>query len=249
MRTEEIAPERLEEAQGFVERLEAEIGSYIHAVADGPFVQAVTDGSFPIDGIRFVHTNHYHLIINDMANLNYYVARARNEEEMLFFHFMAAEEKNHLLTLFLLTDALGIGRDELRASEPHAPCLLRTNYFSRLAQCGTPGDIALAILLNFPVWAAGAKNEAAGLRRHYGLGKAVPGTDKRDTDILDRFATATEGFRASALRIIARDLVGTGSRARLERAGRWAVEYEAMVWQTYYADGLLHGTRGGRTTG
>ena len=218
--------------------MELELEPFVTQVATGRFVQAVLAGKFPLDGIRFVHTNHYHLLMNDMANLNLYVAKARSEEEMLFFHFMAAEEKNHIEALYYLTDALGIDREQLPVSEPHAACLVRTNYFSRLAQYGSAGEIALAILLNFPVWAAGARNEASGLREHYELGSDVPGTDARDTDILDRFATATEGFRQSALEIIERDLTSPSSERRLAQAGRWSVEYEAMVWDSYHDEGL-----------
>ena len=224
-------------ARELVTQLEEELKPFVTQVATGPFVESVLAGDFPLDGIRFVHTNHYHLLMNDMANLNLYVAKARSEEEMLFFHFMAAEEKNHIGALYYLTDALDINREQLTASEPHAACLVRTNYFSRLAQYGTAGEIAVAILLNFPVWAAGAKREANGLREHYGLGNSVPGTDARDTDILDRFETATEGFTQSALKIVDRDLATPGSEERLVQAARWSVEYEAMVWDTYYDEG------------
>jgi hypothetical protein len=224
-----------------VKQLEREIKPFVNEVAGGRFVQAVLDGTFPIEGIRFVHTNHYHLIVNDMSNLNVYVAKARDEEEMLFFHFMAAEEKNHFESVFLLNAALGLDAGTVRGSEPHSRCLLRTNYFSRLAQYGTPGEIALAILLNFPVWAGGAKREAQGLKRHYGLGNPVPGTDKHDTDILDRFEGATAGFREHATKIIARDLADAANEPRLRRAGLWAAGYEAMVWQAYYTEGLQCG--------
>ena len=231
-------------ARDMVERLEREIEPFVSQVADGHFVRAVIGGKFPIEGIRFVHTNHYHLIMNDMANLNVYVAKARNETEMLFFHFMAAEEKNHLDSLFLLDSGLGLSPDQVRTSEPHPACSVRTNYFSRLGQYGSPGEIALAILLNFPVWAGGAKREAEGLKRHYGLGKPVPGTDRYDTDILDRFEGATAGFRDQAIGIIARDLAESGAERRLRRSGLWAAEYEAMVWQAYYREGLKCGKAG-----
>jgi thiaminase len=239
----DAADGHLERAAALVAELEREIEPFVARVAGGEFVRAVLEGSFPLEGIRFVHTNHYHLIMNDMANLNAYVAKARDEEEMLFFHFMAAEEKNHLDSLFLLDAALGLEPDEVRASEPHAGCLVRTNYFSRLAEYGTPGEIALAILLNFPVWAGGAKREAQGLKEHYGLGNPIEGTDRYDTDILDRFEDATAGFREQAVRIIARDLAAPDTEKRLRRAGLWAAEYEAMVWEVYYAEGLKR--RGG----
>ena len=228
----------MSDARAFVEHLEEELKPFVARVEQGNFVTAVLEGSFPLDGIRFVHTNHYHLLLNDLANLNLYVAKARSEEEMLFFHAMAAEEKNHFIALYYLTDALGIERESLALSEPNAACLVRTNYFSRLAQYATPGEIALAILLNFPIWAAGAEQEAQGLRENYGLGSQVPGTDAIDTDILDRFAEATAGFKESALELVARDLPTPGSEERLLQAGRWAAEYESMVWQSYHDEGL-----------
>lgn len=237
----DVAAKQIARATRLIKRLEREIQPFIAQVADGSFVRAVLEGSFPLEGIQFVHKNHYHLIVNDMSNLNAYVAKARDEQEMLFFHFMAAEEKNHFESLFLLDAALGLDVEAVRSSQPHSGCLLRTNYFSRLAQYATPGEIALAILLNFPVWAGGAKREAQGLKRHYGLGKQVAGTDKYDTDILDRFEDATAGFREQATKIISRDLLDPTSEARLRRAGLWAAEYEAMVWQCYYAEGLRCG--------
>ena len=234
-----VSRERLAHAKEFVRSLEERTAAYVRQVEGGPFVGGVLDGTFPLEGIRLVHRNHYHLIMNDMGNLNLYVAKARDEDEMLFFHFMAAEEKNHLRSLFLLAQGLGIKRGALRRSEPNSACLLRTNYFSRLAEYGTPGEIALAILLNFPVWAAGAKNEAIGLRRHYGLGNEVPGEEgRRDTDILDRFASATKGFKDQALRIIARDLVDSDAERKMAQVGMWSVQYEAMVWESYYREGL-----------
>jgi thiaminase len=238
-------PTQIARAVRLIGKLERSIEPFIEQVADGPFVRSVLAGSFPIEGIRFVHTNHYHLIVNDMSNLNAYVAKARDEDEMSFFHFMAAEEKNHFESLFLLDRALGLQPEEVVRSQPHPGCLVRTNYFSRLAQYGTPGEVALAILLNFPVWAGGAKREAEGLKRHYGLGNPVPGTDKYDTDILDRFEGATAGFREQATAIIARDLADPNNKARLIRAALWAAEYEAMVWQCYYQEGLKCGAETG----
>lgn len=240
---QQVSDEQVTRASELVSELEHEIRSFVEQVSDGPFVREVRAGTFPLDGIRFVHLNHYHLIVNDMSNLNVYVAKARNEQEMLFFHFMATEEKNHFESVFLLNKGLGLEPDEVRAFQPHSACLLRTNYFSRLAQYGTPGEIALAILLNFPVWAGGAKREAEGLKRHYGLGNPVPGGDQFDTDILDRFEDATEGFREQALRIVATDLLTPGSKAGLRRAGIWAANYEAMVWQAYYEQGRRYAER------
>ena len=234
----------LTEARNLVNELTNSLKPFVKDVANGKYANSVFDGTFPLEGIKFVRFNHYHLLMNDSGNLNYYVTKARSEDEMEFFHYMAAEEMNHVNGLFLLTDAMGITRKDLISSYPNSMCLFRTNYFSRLALYGTPGEIALGILLNFPVWAAGARKESAGLKKHYGFGKSVKGTDKLDTDILDRFLSATDeetsGFNEKAIKIIARDLQDNNTKTKLSLVANWAVQTEKLVWDNYYAQGLKY---------
>ena len=101
-----------------------------------------------------------------------------------------------------------------------------------------PGDIALSILLNFPVWAGGARKVSRGLKDHYGLGLTVEGTDKLDVDVLDRFSQSTQHFLDMAMAIVARDLTSDEAEHRMSQVGRLAVEYEAMVWRSYYSEGV-----------
>lgn len=231
--------ERTELATALADRLEEEMQPSVDEVESGPFAMGVSEGTFPREGIQFFVAQTYHLVMNDMGNLSTFVARARDEEEIEFFLFMTVAERLMLESLYLLIDALDIPRDELAASPPSMHTAYRTNYFTRLALSNPPGEIALAILLNFPVWAAGARRVSAGLKSHYGLGNAVAGTDKLDVDVLDRFSQATQGFRNMATRIVATDLAGDGVEGRMREVATLAVKYEAMVWQNYYSQGLL----------
>jgi hypothetical protein len=101
-----------------------------------------------------------------------------------------------------------------------------------LAMYATPGEIALAIILNFPLWANGARRLSKGLKKNYGMGKKAPGQRKKDTDLLDRFSHATAGFRQLAVRLIAKDL-NPESETKMRRVGRLSVETEAIVWDRY----------------
>ena len=232
-----IPESKLNEARNLVEELTNSLKPFAQEVEDGDYANSVLDGVFPIDGIKFVRFNHYHLLMNDSANLNYYVTKARSELEMEFFHYMAAEEMNHVNGLFLLTDAMGISRKELMSSYPNSMCLFRTNYFSRLALYGTPGEIALGILLNFPVWAAGARALSKGLKKNYGFGKSTTDPDKLDTDVLDRFSKATRGFQIQAIDILAADL-NEETEESMAHVGNLAVDYETLVWKNYYVQGI-----------
>jgi thiaminase len=216
----------------FVNALEKLYEPSVAKVTEGPFVSGILRGTYPLEGMQFWALTHYHLINNDIKNLAQYVTKARDEEEVRFFLFMTVAETRMLDSLYLLWGALGRKKEELPATEPYAAALARTNYFSVLALYATPGEIALAILLNFPLWANGARRLSRGLKRNYGLGKEVPGTRKKDTDLLDRFSHATHGFREMAVRIISKDL-DTESEMNMRRVGRLSVETEAIVWEQY----------------
>lgn len=238
MTTDPSREQRIARATALAESLGRDLGVFVDQVENGPFARGAREGDLPIEALRFFVEQTYHLVMNDMGNLSIYVARARNDEEREFFLFMTIAEKLMLDSLYLLIDAIGIGRDELAASSPNLRTAYRTNYFSRLALYHLPGEIALAILLNFPVWAAGARSISHGLKEHYGLGKPVPDTDLIDVDVLDRFTQATQGFQNMSLSIVAADLIGDEAEGRMRQVARLAVEYEAMVWQSYYDEGL-----------
>jgi thiaminase len=230
--------ERVTRAQHLVEELKKELSPFVAEVEDGDFARSVAQGSCPLEAIQFFAEQTYHLAMNDMGNLSLYVARSRNPSEVDFFLFMTVAEKLMIDSLYLLMDALGMSRQELLESEPHLGTAFRTNYFTRLALFNLPGEIAVTILLNFPVWAAGARRVSAGLKQHYQLGKPVKGTNLIDTDVLDRFSQATKGFEDMALRIVAADLTDGAAEQRMRQLARFAVEYEAMVWRNYYVEGV-----------
>ena len=229
---------QIRRTERLVTQLENALSSHVEEVVRGPFVRDVMKGTFPREGLQFFVEQTYHLVMNDMGNLSIYVAKARNESEIDYFLFMTVAEKLMLDSLYLLIDAVGIDREKLKTTSPNINVSLRTNYFTRLALYNLPGEIALGILLNFPVWAGGARRISAGMKKHFGMGKIVAGTDKLDTDVLDRFSKATKGSRDMAIKIIAADLTDEESQIQMRRVGRLAVEYEAMVWGNYHTEGM-----------
>ena len=238
MRAAPIPTEQLQRATELVESLGKELQGFVDEVETGPFALGATDGTLPVEALRFFVEQTYHLVMNDMGNLSIYVAKARNEAELEFFMIMTVAEKMMLDALYLLIDAIGISREQLAASRPNIRTAYRTNYFTRLALYHLPGDIALSILLNFPVWAGGARKVSQGLKDHYGLGLTVEDTGIIDVDVLDRFSQSTQHFLDMAMEIVARDLTSEEAAQRMSRVGRLAVEYEAMVWRSYYSEGL-----------
>ena len=78
----------------------------------------------------------------------------------------------------------------------------------------------------------------AGLKRCRVIARLGAGTDKIDVDVLDRFSQSTQQFLDMAMEIVAADLTNAEAEQRMRQVGRLAVEYEAMVWRSYYVEGL-----------
>jgi len=224
-------------ADSFAQKLEKQIQPNVQEVKNGKFVTEILDGTFPLEGIKFWIEQTYHLVMNDMGNLSLYVTKARNLKELDFFLFMTIAEKMMLESHYLLLKAANISNDRLADSQPALECSYRTNYFSKLAITAKPGEIALGILLNFPVWAAGARALSKGLKKNYGFGKSTTDPDKLDTDVLDRFSKATRGFQIQAIDIIAADL-NEETEESMAHVGNLAVDYETLVWKNYYVQGI-----------
>ena len=225
-----------QKGQDFIRSMQERTEPHVRELVKGPFVRGFETGTLSIEGVKIFTEQHYHLIMNDIANLSIYTSKARGDEEIDFFLLMVNAERKMLESLYALGKGVGMSQVEIMASKPLPNALLRTNYFSRLALYGTPGEIALAILLNFPLWAGGARRMSKGLKRYYGL-------SSEDTDLLDRFSRSTRGFRELAKKIISRDLTSEEARGRMEMVGQLAVEYELTAWKTYYTETLNRSRR------
>ena len=214
-------------AKEFVQSLLKENEKYVTDLINGNFVKGYENKKFDLTGIRLFIESHYHLVNIDIGNLAIYLAKARDYLEIEFFLLMVNAEKLMLDTLIILGKRVGITLEDLESSKPVPIIISRSNYFSRLALYSTPGEIALAILLNFPLWAGGARKLSKALKKHYGL-------NNKDTDFLDRFSKATEGFNNMAITIIQKELTDETQLVKMKEIGRLAVEYETIVWKEYY---------------
>lgn len=214
-------------AKEFVQSLLKENEKYVTDLINGNFVKGYENKKFDLTGIQLFIESHYHLVNIDIGNLATYLAKARDYLEIEFFLLMVNAEKLMLDTLIILGKRVGLTLEDLEASKPVPIIVSRSNYFSRLALYSTPGEIALAILLNFPLWAGGARKLSKALKKNYGL-------NNKDTDFLDRFSKATEGFNNMAYTIIQKELTDETQLLKMKEIGRLAVEYETIVWKEYY---------------
>jgi len=182
-------------------------------------------GKASVEKLKFFVEQQFHIVSGDFRNLALFIAFSPNQRIRDFFFELIQGERSALDNLFKMAKALGIGDQELEASEPHAGSLAFTNYFTRLATYGTEGEIASAIIIDFEVWGENCSRISKGLKRNYNF-------TSEDTKFLDGFYPITSQFYDKITKII-------GEYARIEKdikkmriATRLGLDYELMFWDT-----------------
>src|SRR3972149_3998174 len=143
---------KIHSARKFLEELREEFQPLRKRILTHPFVGSVEKGEASVEKLKFFVEQQFHIVNGDFRNLALYIAFSSNQWIRDFFFELIQGERSALDNLFKMAKALGIGDQELEASEPHAGSLAFTNYFTRLATYGTAGEIASAIIIDFEVW-------------------------------------------------------------------------------------------------
>ncbi|MCS7126309.1 MAG: TenA family transcriptional regulator [Aigarchaeota archaeon] len=102
---------------------------------------------------RFVE-NQLYIIPHDLKALSHILSRTSKMDEVDFFKLLVDGDYEALKALHLLSQELNIKFDYSRLS-PKA--ISYTHYLSWLALNGSPGDVAIALTVNLPVWGENVK--------------------------------------------------------------------------------------------
>jgi thiaminase len=216
---------KIHSARKFLEELREEFKPLRKRILTHPFVGSVEKGKASVEKLKFFVEQQFHIVNGDFRNLALYIAFSSNQWIRDFFFELIQGERSALDNLFKMAKALGIGDQELEASEPHAGSLAFTNYFTRLATYGTEGEIASAIIIDFEVWGENCSRISKGLKKHYNL-------TSEDTKFLDGFYPITSQFYDKITNIIGEYTRTEKDMKKMLIATRLGLDYELMFWDT-----------------
>src|SRR5262249_22974348 len=117
MPARDASEEALTHATALFAELGIELETDGRGAAEG-FAREGFDGAFPAAGVRFAQANAVHIAENDLANVNVFVGKGRDEEEILFFHRAALAENEHFERTLTLASALGLEYGEIVSTPP-----------------------------------------------------------------------------------------------------------------------------------
>ncbi len=216
---------KIQSARKFLDEVREEFQPLRKKILTHPFVGSVEKGKASVEKLRFFVEQQFHIVSGDFRNLALFIAFSSNQWIRDFFFELIHGERTALDNLFRMAKALGIGDQELDASEPHAGTLAFTNYFTRLATYGTAGEIASAIIIDFEVWGENCSRISKGLKKHYNL-------TSEDTEFLDGFYPISSQFYDKITKIIGEYTRTEKDMKKMRIATRLGLDYELMFWDT-----------------
>ncbi len=190
------------------------------------YILEAETGQLALAQVRAFALNQYYIVSYDIRSLSLMLARSVTAEEAVFFKGVLDGDLAGLGELVKLADSLGLSRQELEAGNVTPEAAAYTHYLAALAGFAQPGEQAMALIVNLPVWGANCVRLAAALRNRYHV---------TETGFLDIFASPLEEAERSAAAVMENYL--PQRKEPMQQAARLVQAYELMFWDGIYSPG------------
>jgi len=187
-----------------------------------PYLDEAEKGTLPLDNLKAFALNQYYIVTRDARSLALMVSRSTTEEELIFLNSILEGDVKALPMLVKMARALGLTVSVLEDYTPIPEAVVYAHYLTVLAHFGSPGEQALALTVNLPVWGANCVRLSRALRERY---------DVSETGFLDVFAQPMQEVEEAALPIIDRYRL---RKKQMRRVARMIQAYELMFWDGIY---------------
>ncbi|MEZ0290844.1 MAG: TenA family transcriptional regulator [Sulfolobales archaeon] len=167
------------------------------------------------DVLRNFVINQLYIVPNDLSALSIAMSRARDSLERRFVKYLIDGDYNALESLYRLAEELKI---EFSWDRVNPAAVAYTHFLSWLALNGSTGDLAVALIINLPVWGANC------LR----LAEWAKSAGVKNTQFLELFAGPYEELERLAEEIALRYL----DWSRYRFIARAIQYYEYMFWDS-----------------
>lgn len=187
-----------------------------------PYLADAEQGTLPLEKVQAFAANQHYIIRHDAKSLALMASRATTAEAFAFFTAVFQGDAQAIPLVVALADAVGLRLADLTEYPPIPEAVGYAHYLTTLAHGASPGEQAVALIVNLPVWGSNCQRLSTALRAAYHV---------EETTFLDLFAQPTEALEAQALTIIEDYLP---QEAQLRRVARLIQAYELMFWDGIY---------------
>jgi len=190
-------------------------------ILNHPYIRDAEAGTLNRDKVISFVTNQAYIVYHDARNLAIMLSKVRYSDEVEFFKTVLDGDLSALKELDKLCTELDAECWSFRKVNPAAASY--THYLAWLALYANPGESALALTINLPVWGSNVRRLLNAFRSKYGL---------RNLGFLELFARDYSFLEKLAAPIIERYYVV--SKERYYVIARMIQAYEKMFWDAIY---------------
>lgn len=213
----------------YVEKWDKEFEPIFNRIVNHPYVIDVSDGKLPREKLVHLVKDQYFIVAGDLRNEIATAARAPQLWVQDFFREMANAERTALNNLLRIAKVLGLKEKDLEYNAPSPGTLAFTNFFGRLANYGTAGEVASEMLFTFPPFAPNCKKIFHGLKKHYGF-------KEKDLAFFNIWGTPDYPIIRRKFMDIMSLYLDEHNLKKMWVAGKLGLEYEAIFWDTVYGE-------------
>jgi len=190
-------------------------------ILNHPYIRDAEAGMLSRERIASFVINQAYIVYHDARSLAVMLSKARYSDEVKFFKTVLDGDLSALKELEKLCNELNVECWSFRKVNPAAASY--THYLAWLALYANPGESALALTVNLPVWGGNVRRLLNAFRNKYGL---------RNLGFLELFARDYSFLERLAAPIIER-YYGI-SREKYHVIARMIQAYERMFWDAIY---------------
>jgi len=187
------------------------------------YITDAEEGKLNLDQIRAFVFTQYYIISYDIKSLGLMLAHSSTSKEADFFKNVLDGDMEGLSQLAKLAQALGLSAEELAGYSAIPGAVAYTHYLVTLASFAQPGEQAMALIVNLPVWGANCVRLSAALRTKY---------DITETGFLDIFTSPMDEAEKGASEVMEDYL--PQRREPMKQAAALVQAYELMFWDGIY---------------
>ena len=187
------------------------------------YIGEAEKGALPLDKVKAFVTNQYYIVSHDIKSLALMLSRSLTRGEADFFKNVLDGDVEGLKLLVKLAESLRFSVQELENYSPIPEAVAYTHYMATLASFASPGEQAMALIVNLPVWGSNCGKLSKALREKYNI---------EETGFLDIFTSPMDEAEKEALKVMEGYL--PGRREPMKRAAKLIQAYELMFWNGIY---------------
>jgi len=190
-------------------------------ILNHPYIVAAETGKLDKRKISLFVANQAYIVYHDARSLAIMLSKARYSDELEFFRTVLEGDLKAISTLSELCNELSVDCWSFKDVRPAATCY--THYLAWLALYANPGESALALTVNLPVWGSNVRRLLNVFKNKYGL---------KELSFLELFAQDYRFLEELASPIIERYY--ETSKERYYLVAKMIQAYEKMFWDSIY---------------